>query len=52
MITTKGKINSMNTVNIGAQTQFQYIRYVGPNGQYCKINNIRILDFKMKVQHN
>ena len=46
MITTKGKINSMNTVNIGAQTQFQYIRYVGPNGQYCKINNIRIFGFE------
>ena len=46
MIITKGEINSMNTVNIGAQIQFKYIRYIGPKGQYCKINNIRIFGFQ------
>ena len=46
MIITKGEINSMNTVNIGAQILFKYIRYIGPKGQYCKINNIRIFGFQ------
>ena len=45
MITTPGKINAMNSVEIVVQKSFQYIRYVGPNGKYCKINNIRIFGY-------
>ena len=45
MITTEGKINSMNNIDIEVQIPIQYIRYIGPNGQYCKINNIKIYGY-------
>ena len=45
MITSPGKINSMNSVEIDVRKSIQYIRYVGPNGKYCKINNIRIFGY-------
>lgn len=45
MITSPGKINTMNSVEIEVQLSIQYIRYVGPSGKYCKINNIRIFGY-------
>ena len=42
MITEQTKMNTMNTINIEFQGTFSYIRYVGPSGSHCKINNIRI----------
>ena len=45
MITTEGKINAMNNIDIEVKIPIQYIRYIGPNGQYCKINNIKIYGY-------
>ena len=43
MIKEKVEMNdNMNTINISFVKKFQYIRYIGPSGSYCKINNIRI----------
>ena len=42
MITEQTKMNTMNTINIEYQGTFGFIRYVGPSGSHCKINNIKI----------
>lgn len=42
MITNKVNPNVLNAINIEYREPIQYIRYIGPSGQYCKINNIKI----------
>ena len=49
MITSPGTINSMNDIIIYLRRPFQYIRYVGPHGKYCKISNIRIYGYESRV---
>ena len=45
MITSNGKLKEMNNVDIKTKKSIQYIRYIGPSGKYCKINNIRIYGY-------
>ena len=49
MITSPGTINVMNNIIIYLRRPFQYIRYVGPHGKYCKISNIRIYGYESSV---
>ena len=37
MIKAIGKIGEINSVKINFKKRFQYFRYVGPQGKYCKI---------------
>ena len=49
MITSPGAINEMNNIIIYLRRPFQYVRYVGPHGKYCKISNIRIYGYESSV---
>ena len=42
MIKEKGKIREANSIEINFKKRFQYIRYIGPNGKYCKISNLKV----------
>ena len=42
MIKEKGKIREINSIEIDFKKKFKYIRYVGPNGKYCKISIFKI----------
>ena len=42
MITNEVFPNVLNNVNIILRRSIQYIRYIGPYGKFCKINNIRV----------
>ena len=52
MITEQTKMNTMNTINIEYQGTFGFIRYVGPSGSHCKINNIRIFGDESNSKDN
>ena len=45
MIKTNGKIGEINSININFNKRFQYIRYVGPEGKYCKISVLKIYGY-------
>ena len=45
MITKTAKINANNNIEVEVKMPFQYIRYIGPSGQYCKINNFKIYGY-------
>ena len=45
MIKTNGKIGEINSININFNKRFQYVRYVGPEGKYCKINVLNIYGY-------
>ena len=42
MIKEEGKIREINSIEIDFKKKFKYIRYVGPNGKYCKISIFKI----------
>ena len=42
VIKEKGKIRENNVININFKKKFQYIRYIGPHGKYCKISNFKV----------
>ena len=46
MIKTNGKIGEINSININFNKRFQYVRYVGPEGKYCKISVLKIIIYK------
>jgi len=46
MIKTIGKIREINTVKINFKKRFQYVRYVGPQGKYCKISILNIYGYE------
>ena len=45
MIKTNGKIGEINSININFNKRFQYVRYVGPEGKYCKISVLKIYGY-------
>ena len=42
VIKEKGKIRENNVIDINFKKKFQYIRYIGPHGKYCKISNFKV----------
>ena len=50
MITTNVKSNTNNFIDIQMEIPFLYFRYVGPYGQHCKINNIKIYGREENVE--
>ena len=50
MITSNGVLNEMNSIDIQTKKPFQYFRYIGPNGQYCKMNNIKIYGYEASTE--
>ena len=46
MIKTIGKIGEINSVKINFKKRFQFVRYVGPQGKYCKINIFNIYGYE------
>ena len=46
MIKTIGKIGEINSVKINFKKRFQYFRYVGPQGKYCKISILNIYGYE------
>ena len=53
MITEKVEMNdNMNTIDVSFTAGFNYMRYIGPSGSYCKINNIRIYGQEYNYQTN
>ena len=45
MIKTIGKIGEINTIKINFNKRFQFVRYVGPEGKYTKINILKIYGY-------
>jgi len=45
MIKSNGKIGEINSININFNKRFQYVRYVGPEGKYCKISVLKIYGY-------
>ena len=46
MIKAIGKIGEINSVKINFKKRFQYFRYVGPQGKYCKISVLNIYGYE------
>ena len=46
MIKTIGKIGEINSVSINFKKRFQFVRYVGPQGKYCKISILNIYGYE------
>ena len=46
MIKAIGKIGEINSVKINSKKRFQYFRYVGPQGKYCKISVLNIYGYE------
>ena len=46
MIKAIGKIGEINSVKINFKKRFQYFRYVGPQGKYCKISILNIYGYE------
>ena len=46
MIKNIGKIGEINSVKINFKKRFQYFRYVGPQGKYCKISVLNIYGYE------
>jgi hypothetical protein len=46
MIKEIGKIGEINSVKINFKKRFQYFRYVGPQGKYCKISVLNIYGYE------
>ena len=46
MIKTIGKIGEINIVRINFKKRFQFVRYVGPSGKYCKISILNIYGYE------
>ena len=42
VIKEKGKIRENNVIDINFKKKFQFIRYIGPHGKYCKISNFKV----------
>jgi len=45
MIKTFGKIGEINTIKINFNKRFLFVRYVGPEGKYTKINILKIYGY-------
>ena len=45
MIITKGKIREINSIDIDFKKKFEYFRYVGPSGKYCKISHLMVYGY-------
>ena len=52
MITKNGTVGIMNSITIYLRRPFQYVRYVGPNGKYCKMGNIRIYGYESSISED
>ena len=46
MIKTIGKIGEINSIRINFKKRFQFVRYVGPEGKYCKISILNIYGYE------
>lgn len=46
MIKTIGKIGEINLVRINFKKRFQFVRYAGPSGKYCKISILNIYGYE------
>lgn len=42
VIKEEGKIRENNVIDLNFKKKFQYVRYIGPHGKYCKISNFKI----------